>query len=251
MYIISNCIPKGMILTLTEQAIEKLREAILTGVLSEEGAPLTERQVCDLLSMSRTPIRAALQALANEGLLVFESKRGYRVRKINIETIFDAFKVRAALEALACQTVCEAGLPSTTTTILEDCIEEGRELLKDGGVTFQHEKWRNMNHRFHQAIADAADNETLSSTLAKVVLMPMLSFKVIATTEAMPNMTLLEGAQRDHEQILASLLAGQSTRASTRMQEHILVAADLISKDARKQLSAVVSGDSNHPDSTT
>lgn len=223
-------------MTLTEQAIEKLREVILTGVVSAEGAPITERQVSTLLSMSRTPVRAALQALANEGLLVYESQRGYRVRSINNETIFDAYKVRGALEGLACQIVCEEGLQSATAAILQDCVDEGRVLLKDGSDNFQHEQWRNMNDRFHQAIVDAANNETLSSTLAKVVLMPMLSFKVIATTGARPNMALLEGAQRDHEQIFASLQAGQSTRTSNRMQEHILVAGDLISKVTRKQL---------------
>ena len=96
-----------------------------------------------------------------------------------------------------------------------------------------------MNSRFHQAIIDAANNETLSSSLEKVVMMPMLSFKVIATTDTSPSMTLLEGAQRDHEQIFASLKASQSSRAGSRMQEHILVAGDLISTEARKKVAAV------------
>lgn len=228
---------KGNILTLTEQAIEKLREVILIGVLVD-GTSITERQISDLLSMSRTPVRAAMQALANEGLLVYESQRGYRVRNINLDTIFDAFKVRSALEGLACQIVCEAGLSSKTTVVLQDCIEHGRALLKSKAVAFKHDEWRNMNERFHQAIVDAANNDTLSSALAKVVLMPMLSFKVIATTLTSPNMTLLEGAQRDHEQIFESLKTGQCIRVTSRMQEHILVAADLISKEARKQLSS-------------
>ncbi|WP_426359192.1 GntR family transcriptional regulator [Pseudocolwellia sp. HL-MZ19] len=225
-------------MTLTEQAIEKLREVILIGVLAD-GTSITERQISDLLSMSRTPVRAAMQALANEGLLEYESQRGYRVRTINLETIFDAFKVRSALEGLACQIVCETGLSNETATVLKSCIEEGRMLLEGAGEGFQHNEWRNMNELFHQTIVNAANNDTLSSSLAKVVMMPMLSFKVIATTLTSPNMTLLEGSQRDHEQILNSLQAGQSTRASNRMQEHILVAADLISKDARKQLLAV------------
>ena len=233
-------------MTLTEQAIEELREVILIGVIID-GAHITERQISELLSMSRTPVRAAMQALANEGLLVYESQRGYRVRNINLETIFDAFKVRGALEGLACQIVCEAGLPSATAIVLQDCINEGRALLKGGGVVFQHEAWRNMNDRFHQVIVDAANNETLSSSLEKVVLMPMLSFKVIAATNASPDMRLLEGAQRDHEQIFNSLQAGQSARASNRMQEHILVASDLIAKDARQQLSAA--DDSNQRNS--
>ncbi|RVU85619.1 GntR family transcriptional regulator [Leucothrix sargassi] len=224
-------------MTLTEQAIEKLREALLVGTLPK-GSSITERQVSDLLGMSRTPVRASLQALANEGLLVYESQRGYRIREINISTIIDAYKVRATLERLACQLVAEAGLSAETEAILQGCVDEGRRLLKDSSDNFQHEKWRNMNHRFHRAILDAANNETLSDTLDKVVMMPMLSFKVTATMEATPDMSLLAGAQRDHEKIFESLKAGQSLRASSRMEEHILVASDLIAKDALKQLSA-------------
>ena len=220
-------------MTLTEKAVEKLRDAILAGKFSASHS-LTERQISEYLSMSRTPVRAALQTLANEGLLAYETQRGYRVREINLETIFGGYKVRASLEALACQEVAETGLPINTSKVLKDCVVEGRALLDEYSEGFQHEQWREMNDRFHQAIIDAARNETLSKLLAQVALMPMLSFKVIATIGASPNMTLLEGSQRDHEQILVSLMAGQSVRASNRMQEHILFAGDLISEGIRK-----------------
>lgn len=229
-------------MTLTENAVEKLRDALLAGEFSA-GPSLTERQVSEYLGMSRTPVRAALQTLANEGLLAYEAQRGYRVRDINLETIFGAYKVRATLEGLACQEVAEAGLPIDTTKALEACVAEGRALLKVGSEQFQHAEWRDMNNRFHQAIVDAAKNETLSNLLGHLALMPMLSFKVIATIGASPNMALLEATQRDHEQILASLQAGQSVRASNRMQEHILFAGDMISKDIRKQYEGGMAAD--------
>jgi len=221
-------------LTLVEKAVEKLRVAILNGEFST-GPSITERQVSEYLGISRTPVRAALQTLSNEGLLVYEAQRGYRVRSVNHETISEAHMVRAALEALASQIVAETGLSAETSATLEACVAEGRDLLGKGAARFQHEEWRNMNNRFHQTIVDAAGNETLSNSLAHVALMPMMSFKVIATIGASPNMVLLEGSQRDHEQILSCLQAGQSMRASNRMQEHILFAGDLISKDIRRQ----------------
>ncbi|RAK07804.1 GntR family transcriptional regulator [Salipiger aestuarii] len=221
-------------MTLAEKAVEKLRVAILKGEFST-GPSITERQVSEYLGISRTPVRAALQTLSNEGLLDYEAQRGYRVRSVNHETISDAYMVRAALEALASQIVAETGLPAETSATLEACVAEGRDLLGSGAERFQHEEWRNMNNRFHQAIVDAAGNETLGNSLAHVALMPMMSFKVIATIGASPNMALLEGSQRDHEQILLSLQAGQSMRVSNRMREHILFAGDLISKVIRRQ----------------
>lgn len=222
-------------MTLTEKAVEKLREALLQGNFPD-GCSLTERQVSEYLGMSRTPVRAALQTLASEGLLAYEAQRGYSIREISPKAVFDAYLVRAALEALACREIAERGLSAQTESVLEACVTQGRDLLADGSGEFRHAEWRDMNNRFHQAIAEAADNEALTDVLLRVERLPMLSFRVIATIGARPDMALLEGAQRDHEQILASLRAGQSTRASSRMHEHILVAGDLIVSDMRGNL---------------
>ena len=88
-----------------------------------------------------------------------------------------------------------------------------------------------MNSRFHHAIIDATDNETLRDTLLRIERLPMLSFHVIAKIGARPDMSLLLGAQLDHERILKSLMAGDAERASERMVEHVRIAGDLIVGD--------------------
>ena len=54
--------------TLKEQAYEQIRQAINTNAL-KPGTFLTEEQLSSMLSISRTPIRSALQQLVYEKLL--------------------------------------------------------------------------------------------------------------------------------------------------------------------------------------
>lgn len=219
----------GASLTRTEEAVERLREALLCGTLPcSEG--LTERAVGAFLGMSRTPVRAALQTLASEGLLSYEPQRGYRPRPVTRQSVLDAYKVRAALEGLACRELAERGLSVATRETLEGCVALGRTLLAEGAASFRHDAWRRMNGRFHSVIVEEVGNASLLGALRHVERLPLASFNVIATVGARPDFLLLDGAQRDHEQIVTYLAAGMSSRAGDRMHEHILVAGDLLTR---------------------
>ncbi len=214
-------------MTLAEQATERLRDALLSGEFPRAQS-LTERVAGEYLGMSRTPVRSALHTLANEGLLVYHAQRGYQVREFSPKSILDAYQVRAVLEGQACREIAQEGLSETQAQVLSACIRHGQALLACDEGQFLHEEWREMNNRFHHAIIEAADNETLRDTLLHVERLPMLSFHTIAKIGARPDMNILLGAQLDHEHILASLLKGDEGRASARMTEHVRIAGDLI-----------------------
>src|SRR6201986_5339938 len=72
------------------------REAVLGGRVSA-GERLNEVQLSKTLSVSRTPVRAAVQALAGEGLLDYAPNRGFTVREFPLPAIVDAYDIRAAL----------------------------------------------------------------------------------------------------------------------------------------------------------
>ncbi|MEA0634218.1 GntR family transcriptional regulator, partial [Xanthomonas campestris pv. campestris] len=62
------------------QAVQQLRELILCGTFAP-GERITEAALAERLAISRTPIRQALPALCQEGLLVQAGNRGYAVRR--------------------------------------------------------------------------------------------------------------------------------------------------------------------------
>src|SRR5277367_6697155 len=76
-----------------------LEEAIVSGEL-EPGSVLRQEQVSATYSVSRTPVREALRRLAALGLVSFEANRGFRVRTLSREEVWEAFLLRAELESL-------------------------------------------------------------------------------------------------------------------------------------------------------
>src|ERR1700761_5637627 len=92
-----------------EAVVEALRSAILAGQF-EAGERLHEIKLTARLGASRTPVRAALQKLASEGLLDYTPNRGYTLRDFSISEVINAYEVRAVLEGLAARLSAERGL---------------------------------------------------------------------------------------------------------------------------------------------
>src|SRR5262249_60388019 len=76
-----------------------LEEAIVSGEL-QPGTVLRQEQVSAQYAVSRTPVREALRRLSALGLVSFEPNRGFRVRTLSREEMWEAFLLRAELEAL-------------------------------------------------------------------------------------------------------------------------------------------------------
>ena len=72
--------------TLSQHVTDTLRDWVLHGKFSP-GARLEEIPLAEKLGVSRTPVRAALATLGNEGLLEHLPKRGYTVRAYDLAEI--------------------------------------------------------------------------------------------------------------------------------------------------------------------
>src|SRR6201996_8367493 len=111
--------------------MDRIREDILGGLVGA-GERLNEVQLSKTLSVSRTPVRAALQALAGEGLLDYAPNRGFTVRDFPLPAIVDAYDIRAALEGVAVRFAAERGLAEQQKDIIEGALAAGDKLLERG-----------------------------------------------------------------------------------------------------------------------
>jgi GntR family transcriptional regulator, trigonelline degradation regulator len=104
--------------TLRAKVAERLREAFVSGKFPP-GARLVERELCEMMGVSRSSLREALRELEHEGLITVVPNRGPIVSVLDYKTAKAIYEVRAALESLA------AGLFARNAT-----VEQMRRLKK-------------------------------------------------------------------------------------------------------------------------
>jgi len=105
----------------TVRALLALRERILAGAL-KPGERISELSAVELLGVSRTPVRAALARLEEEGLLETIPSGGYCVRSFAEADIFDAIEIRGVLEGAAARMAAERGAASARLGAIKDCV---------------------------------------------------------------------------------------------------------------------------------
>ena len=77
---------------------QRLRQMLVEGRIAP-GAKLNERELSELLNVSRTPLREAIKMLAAEGLVELLPNRGAVAVSLSEQDILDTFEVMAGLEA--------------------------------------------------------------------------------------------------------------------------------------------------------
>src|SRR4030081_3998011 len=129
--------------------MDQIREAILGGAVAASER-LNEVRLSRTLAVSRTPVRAALQALAGEGLLDYAPNRGFTVREFPLDAIVDAYEIRASLEGVAARFAAERGLSPDEKATIERSLRACDRLLERGSSeTGDLTTYRDINRDFH------------------------------------------------------------------------------------------------------
>jgi DNA-binding GntR family transcriptional regulator len=149
-------------LPLRHAVLEALRDRIIAGDWSP-GERLYEDQIASELDVSRNPVREALQALAAEGFVELEPRRGARVAIMPPERVHELFEVREALEGLVAS-LAAVRRSDADIAVLRAVTVEG-ELAARGDDLAQLPA---LNTRFHEALANAACNQMLRDTIERL-----------------------------------------------------------------------------------
>ena len=144
----------------TVKALLTIRALILEGVLAP-GKRISELSVAERTGISRTPMRAALQRLEEEGLVETIPSGGFAVRSFSQQDVFDAIEIRGTLEGLAARLAAERGAVARLGQ-LQACLRELDAVV--GSVLATEEEFSryvSANARFHALIMDLAESPTL------------------------------------------------------------------------------------------
>jgi DNA-binding GntR family transcriptional regulator len=147
-------------LSLHDEILTRLRDYIVEGNIPD-GGRVPERQLCEMLKISRTPLREALKVLASEGLVELLPNRGARVRQLSEHDLGELFDVMGGLEGLAGRLACE--------NITDEEIAEIERLHYEMYGFYLHRdmhSYFHVNQLIHHKIVEASRNAVLTSTYA-------------------------------------------------------------------------------------
>jgi GntR family transcriptional regulator of vanillate catabolism len=197
--------------------MDQIRESILDGSVVT-GERLNEVRLSRTLAVSRTPVRAALQALAGEGLLDYEPNRGFTVREFPLDAIVDAYEIRASLEGVAARFAAERGLSPKEKAVVERSLVAGDRLLERGSFEAGDLTiYRGINGDFHDTLLAAARNRMLGEMIRICHHVPVSSARNIVAFEHRD----VRRRHDDHHRIYEAILAQEPWRAEMLMREHV------------------------------
>jgi GntR family transcriptional regulator, vanillate catabolism transcriptional regulator len=203
------------------KALIMLRDAILSGRI-EAGQRLLELSMVERLNISRTPIRFALERLADEGLIE-KLGGGYVVRTFSRQEIRDAIHVRGLIEGLAVRMAAERGPLPEPLREARQCITDLDVLIaKQSSKKVDIEGYLSINQRFHESIIAMADSFIITRMLNNICTLPFASPNsfVMAQRQVGDLREVIFTSQLHHRTMLEAIEQGEGARAESIAREH-------------------------------
>jgi len=199
--------------SLKSQIIKALWQLIIEGkILPNE--PMREIQLSELLNISRTPLREALQQLEWEGIVVSEPRKGYRLAQFSEADIYEIYPLRAKLESFALEL---SGVPDKNA--LEELIEINRRIINSTSPKEIVE----LDESWHLLLISNCKNQRL---LKMIKTLHRQSQRYEYAYMAMN--TTVEKSGNQHENIILQLQNRQLQKATELLAENNLVGMDAL-----------------------
>ena len=213
-------------LSQTVRALVSLRDLILKGMLAP-GDRLSELAIVERLGVSRTPVRAALIRLEEEGLVEAVPSGGFTVKAFSERDIYDAIELRGTLEGLAARLAAERGAAPERIAELKAAIAEIDALIgrpEMNADLFSH--YVPLNVHFHALLVDLAESPPIARQIERVFSLPFASPSafVMAQTDLPQAQLVLTIAQDHHRSIVEAIERRQGARAESLVREHARLA---------------------------
>lgn len=230
----------------TVKALLRLRQLILDGEL-KPGERVPELTLVEHTGVSRTPIRAALLQLADEGLLESSTSGGFVVRAFDETEVFDAIDVRGTLEGAAARRAAERRPSHDELAALRDCVGALDAIVRRRKLTVEHfSDYVRLNEQYHSLLVALAHSPALTRAIERILAMPFASPSAFVLAQAaLPQAhQIFVVGQDQHHAILDAIAAGESARAENITREHSNLAKRNLQAVAVRemQVAAVVGG---------
>jgi DNA-binding GntR family transcriptional regulator len=194
-----------------QSVADDLRDAILRGEFVPRQR-LIEADICEQVGASRFNVRAALQQLANEGLVEVERNKGARVRSISLDEAIEITEARTALESLAAGQAAERITPAQAKQ-LQRIGDDMRKAVETADVV----RYGELNGELHAFIRTIAGNTTVNRLIEQLRAQMVRRQFALALLPGRPAISL-----KQHDKIIKSIVDQNPAAAERAMREHLL-----------------------------
>jgi DNA-binding GntR family transcriptional regulator len=191
---------------LKEKAYRAIRENIISCAWLP-GSLLNEKELAEILSVSRTPIREALNRLEQENLVKIVPQRGVFVSEITVKTISDVYQVREILEPFVVQLVTPKADPTALLRfhqLFNSCSVGEDEVLP------------RLDDEFHHFLIAVCDNDYLVQMMQNIYAQ---NERIRVLSTRLPRR--LEETVSEHCEIIDAMLVRDADKAAHAMRVHI------------------------------
>ena len=192
------------------QVAHRLRQMLVENRIAP-GRKLNERELSEVLKVSRTPLREAIKMLAAEGLVELLPNRGAIAVALDEDDVVNTFEVMAGLEAqsgeLAAMRITDAELVEIKAMQFEMLAAYTRRDLPG---------YYRLNAAIHDAVNAAAKNPVLTATYRQVnARLQALRFRSNQDEDKWQH------AVEEHKQMVAALEARDPVAMRRLMATHL------------------------------
>jgi DNA-binding GntR family transcriptional regulator len=197
--------------TISDEICRKLADDIVSGVIGP-GQKLEEKAVAEQFNVSRTPVRDAFRQLAGTGLIETKAHRGATVIDLKTDQLHDMFEALGEIEAL-CAKLSAQRMSAVERKQLENLHHSSAVALEANDDL----EYSDINDRFHTAIHQGSQNDTLSN-LAAELWQRLAPFRRSVFFKRLDRMS---HSSHEHDDIVKMIVAGDTEGAFAAMNNHV------------------------------
>ncbi len=208
--------------TLHEEIANNLREMIMSGEL-REGDKIKENEFCELMDISKTPLREALRVLSAEGLIRLVPNRGSYVTTPTFKEIKEMFDVMSVLEGVCARTAAEK-----MSNIDYEKLKKIHLQLEENFRLKDQKHYIRNNNKYHSFVQELAGNKTLNQ------IVNGLRQKILLYRYKSLNLSgRFEQSIQEHRDLLEAFRKRDAEKAELLMKSHMKKQSEALEKLAK------------------
>lgn len=197
--------------SLRGQALALLREALVTGRIAD-GVIYSSKALAAELGVSNGPIREAMLALVDDGLMEAVPNKGFRAVPLTPADLAEIYEMRLLLEVPAVARLATGDLPGDHVARLTDLVSTIERTARSGDLTGNLAADRD----FHLILLAAGGNRRLVDTVAR--LRDQTRLHNLRTVNADGR---LVASADEHRPLLTAIVRRDKRAAERLMRRHL------------------------------